>query len=398
MYLTEDVSETITKITIDDREISLIGTAHVSAESVREVEEEIQNQNPERICVEIDENRYKSLKNDVKWKDMDLFKAIREKKGFLLLANLVLGSFQKRIGMDLGYRPGEEMASAVAIAQEKGIPFTFSDRPVEITLRRVWGLCGIFQKMKLLAAMLSSLFVDEKVSEEDIENLKSRSVMEGMMKELADYLPNAKGVLIDERDRFLASSIFGTTEKKVVAVVGAGHCPGIIDWMQRFYEKRKEPQTDSLMEIPSKNRISKIIPWLLPAIYLAVIVCGFVFFGKDKGFDIVITWLISNGIPSGIGALIALAHPVTIIVSIAAAPITSLNPTIGAGMVAAICEWFIKKPRIGDAEGLGNDIATFRGWYKNRISHILLILLFVSLGSVLGSLLIFPVLTAYSLF
>lgn len=384
------VSDTITRVNLGDREIIIIGTAHVSEESVDEVKQVLTEEKPDRVCVELDEGRYKSITSDKKWDNLDIFQVLKQKKGFLLLANLVLSSFQKRLGADSVSKPGEEMLAAVKVAQELDIPFSLIDREVQVTLRRAWAKSGFLGKNKLLAALLSSVLFDEKVSKEDIEELKKKSALQSMMDELAGYLPRVKEVLIDERDQFLATKIFQTTEKKVVAVVGAGHVPGMVKWLNDLYEGSKKDNLEDISKVPSPGIVAKIIPWLIPAAVIGLIVTAFIMKGSDVGLAGITHWVLINGIPSAIGALLALAHPLTIVISFLAAPFTSLVPVIGVGFVAAFIEALLRKPKVHDFEHLQEDITSLGGFFKNRFTHVLIVMVLSSLGSTIGTISGFP--------
>lgn len=381
----ENVSDTINRIALDDREIILIGTAHVSHESVNEVKDTIENEKPGRVCIEIDEGRYQSIIDTESWKKLDIHKALKQKKGFLMIASLILGSFQKKIGADIGIKPGEEMKIAAEAATEKGIPFTFSDRAIQITLQRAWAKSNLWNKMKLLASLIASAFSTETVDKSDIEELKNSNALQGMMEELANYLPSVKEVLIDERDRFLATSIFNTTEKKVVAVVGAGHGPGILKWIEKLENKEVSNDISDISVVPPKKRYEKALPWIIPIAIAVLITFGFVNAGVEVGLQMVVIWILANGIPSALGAIIALAHPLTVLISFLAAPLTSLNPTIGVGFVSGLLESSFRKPRISDLENLQDDAGSVKGWYKNRVMRILLVFLLSSLGSAIGT-------------
>ncbi|MDA3809504.1 MAG: TraB/GumN family protein [Spirochaetaceae bacterium] len=381
----ENVSDTTNRIILENREIILIGTAHVSHESVDEVKQVIDTEKPDRVCIEIDEGRYQSINDTESWKKLDIHQAIKQKKGFLMIASLVLGSFQKKIGADIGIKPGEEMKIAAEAAKERGIPFSFSDRAIQVTLQRAWAKSNLWNKMKLLASLIASAFSTETVDKNDIEELKNSNALQGMMEELSNYLPSVKEVLIDERDRFLATNIFNTTEKKVVAVVGAGHGPGIIQWIEKLDKKEVSNDISDISVVPPKRTYEKVIPWIIPFIIVGIIVVGFITSGVDVGFKMILVWVLANGIPSALGAIIALAHPLTILISFIAAPITSMNPTIGVGFVSGLLESSFRKPRISDLENLQDDAASVKGWYRNRVMRILLVFLLSSLGSAIGT-------------
>ena len=379
-----------TTVTLGERECILIGTAHVSRDSVDEVTRAIEEEAPDHVCVEIDEARHKSLIEKRSWESLDVYKVIKEKKGFLLLGNLVLSSFQRRMGADLGVTPGEEMLAAWQKAQELGIPTSFVDREIHTTLRRAWSNSGFWSKNKMLAALLGSAFTREKLPAEEVEKLKQSGALEGMMQELADYLPGAKTALIDERDQFLAARSYAASGNRILVVVGAGHVPGIVSWLERIHSGDQRPDLEALSTVPPKSTASKVIPWLIPAIVLGLISWGFVRSGWDGGLQMLYRWILVNGTLSGIGAIIALAHPLNILASILAAPFTSMNPTIGVGFVSGLFEAVLRKPRVVDFERLQTDISSIRGFYRNRITRILLVFFFTTLGSAIGTFVALP--------
>ncbi|MBN2445070.1 MAG: TraB/GumN family protein [Spirochaetales bacterium] len=379
------MSDNITKVKIGEREIILLGTAHVSEESVNEVEDSIRNEKPDRVCIEIDKSRYTSLTNKSMWKDMSIPQVLKEKKGFLLLANLVLSSFQKRLGIDLGVKPGAEMMKAIDISEELGIPFSFCDREIQTTLKRAWSKTGFWGKNKMLAAMISSVFVKEKLSKEEIEKLKEKNALENMMEELAQYMPQVKSVLIDERDRFLATKIFTSEGKKIIAVVGAGHVKGIITWLNNLHEGKASTDLSDIDVVQKKSFISQTIPFILPVIIVSIIILRFLFGGVKGGVDMLTTWILINGTLSAIGAIIAFAHPITIIIAFVAAPITSLIPVLGVGLFTGLVEYKFRKPHVADFENISEDLTSFKGFYRNRFIHILLVFFFSNLGSTIGT-------------
>jgi pheromone shutdown-related protein TraB len=386
-------SDTVTRISTAKNEIILIGTAHVSRESADEVSKIIIDEKPDNVCVEIDASRYNSLKAGNNWEKLDVFKIIKTGQGFLLLANLALASFQRKIGQSLDIKPGEEMKIAVETALAEGIPFTFADRDIQITLKRAWAKSGFWGKNKLLASLLGAVFTKEKISGEDVEKMKKKSELDGMMNELADYLPSIKEVLIDERDRYLASSIYFAAGRKIVAVVGAGHVPGIIGWIGKL-DSGIDAEIDKITVIPPPGILTKILPWIIPAAVLALLFAGFTRSGFDKSFTMLVSWIVINGTLSALGALAAMAHPLTILLAFLAAPITSMNPTIGVGMFTGLLEAILRKPRVVDLETLHEDIASIRGFMRNRVTHILIVFFFSSVGSSIGTFIALPYLTS----
>jgi pheromone shutdown protein TraB len=409
-------------VTLGSRTFYLLGTAHVSADSVTAVEETIRSGEVDHVCIEIDEGRYRSVAQKKDWSQLNIFEVIKRRQAFLLLSNLVLSSFQRRMGESTGVTPGSEMIAAVNAAKDAGIGYSFGDRPVSATLRRAWAKTGLWGKNKLLASMLASAFSREKVTEEDLKRLQEQNELESMLQELADYLPSVKEVLIDERDQYLAQSIWESPSDRVLAVVGAGHVPGIIQWLTKLHDYHNgsdEPQTvseqgatveegsqegdtgsartplinkDQLEVIPPPGIIRKSVPYIIPAIVAGLILWGFFRGGVDGGLQSLTRWILVNGTLSAAGALAALAHPVTVIASFAAAPITSMNPTVGVGFVSGLLEAVLRKPRVTDFENLNSDILSVRGVYRNRLTRILLVFFFSTVGSAVGTFIALPLL------
>jgi pheromone shutdown-related protein TraB len=387
----ENTSDTLTRIVLDDRQIILLGTAHVSAESLAEVKNSILSEVPDHVCVEMDEVRLKNLEENRRWSGSDLKNVLRKGQGFMMMANLALASFQRRLGADTGVQPGAEMKAAVDAAREANISFSCSDRSIQTTLSRAWRLSGPWSKLKLISSLAASVLTNESATPEEIENLKKADAMQSMMSELANYLPAVKTVLIDERDHFLGSKIFGAPGRKVLAVVGAAHVPGIVSVMREMAEGTRNCEIAAIDSVPPKHWIGKAAVWAIPALILGLFVTGIVRSGSiEKGLEMGLIWILVTGAPAALGALLALAHPLTIIVSFAAAPITTLNPAIGVGMVSGLLEYLIRNPRVMDIEKINTDIQTLRGWYRNRVTRILLVFFLSSLGGSIGTFVAIP--------
>ncbi|MDR0443581.1 MAG: TraB/GumN family protein [Treponema sp.] len=380
------MNENIMTISLSDKEIKLVGTAHVSRESIEEVKTIIHEEKPDMVCVELDEGRYNAITQNDKWEKLNLSKIFREGKGFLLIANLVMASFQRRLGNELGVKPGEEMKTAVETAGELGIPHSLCDREVQITLRRAWARCGFWSKSKLLASLIASAFTTEKLSSEEIENLKKRNELDGMMNELAEYLPAVKKTLIDERDRYLAAKIWTSTQpgKKSVAVIGAGHMQGIMVHLEKLAAGETEDVSE-LDVIPPPGFFSKGIRFIIPAALIALVTAGFLFSGVEKSIEILLHWVLWNGSLAALGAIIAMGHPLAILVSFLGAPFTSLTPVVGVGLLSGLTQVTFHKPRVSDIENITDDISGIKGVYRNRISRALLVFFLSSLGSSIGT-------------
>ncbi len=387
-------NDTVRRIKLNGREIILVGTAHISKESVDQVESIIRTEQPGRVCIEIDAGRFKQMREGQDWSKLNIGQVLKNGQAFLMIASLVLSAYQRRLGMDVGTTQGQEMMIAADVCDELGIPYSYSDRDIQTTLRRAWSKSGFFQKMKMLGALIGSAFTNEKLSEEELESLKQKSALQTMMDELADYLPAVKEVFIDERDQYLATNIFLEKEDKVVAVVGAGHMNGIVMWLEALDKEEKTANLEDVSVVPKGSKWVGKLPWLITVAVVALIASGFIRNGAREGVEMLLVWILANGTLAAIGAIIALAHPLTVIISFAAAPFTSMNPTIGVGIVTGLIQSWVRKPRVEDLENLNTDITSFRGFYRNRLTKVLLVFLFSSIGSSIGTFVALPYLTA----
>lgn len=384
MESTQSDKEMVKRLTRDGKEYIIIGTAHVSRESAELVERVIEEETPDTVCVELCQARYQSMMDSDSWRNMDIVKVIREKKSFLLLANLLLASFQKKVADKFDIRPGEEMIRAVAKANEVDADLVLADRNVQTTLSRAWRSMGFFKKVSLLFQMVLSVGSADDIEEEEIEKLKNQDMLESVLEDVGKSHPALREILIDERDRYLAHKIRNAQGEKIVAVVGAGHLPGIM----RYFEKTID--IAELDELPPPGKAGKIITWGLPLMVTALIIYGFTSGGAQAGAGMMGWWIAANGILAGIGAIIAFGHPATIVSAILAAPLTSLNPMVAAGWVSGLTEAFVRKPKVKDFESLGDDILSVKGFWRNKVTRVLLVVVFTNLGSTLGTAVALP--------
>jgi pheromone shutdown-related protein TraB len=373
----------------DDKQIILLGTAHVSKESVTLVKSVIEQENPDTVAVELCPSRFETIKQKEQWREMDIIKVIKEKKAFLLLANFMLASFQKRIAAKLDIKPGAEMIQAIESGEAAGADIHLADRDIRVTLSRTWRTMGLWARIKLLFQLILSLGEVEDISEEDIENMKKQDVLESLLAELGQAMPVVKDILIDERDQYLCEKIRSAPGRKIVAVVGAGHVPGI----KKYWES--DIRLDKLEVLPPKGPLAGILKWLLPGAILILLAAGFYLGGKEAGTGMLTWWILANGILAGLGALIALAHPLTVVSSVLAAPLTSLNPMIAAGWVSGLVEAFTRKPRVKDFETLPQDILSVKGFWRNKVTKILLVVVFTNLGSAIGTFVAIPMMLRF---
>ncbi|MCB0335565.1 MAG: TraB/GumN family protein [Bdellovibrionales bacterium] len=364
---------------VDGKEIYLVGTAHVSAKSVELAEETIRNVQPDNVAVELCDPRYQSLQDPDRWKNMDIIQVIKEGKAYVLLAQLMLAGFQKKLGEHLKVKPGAEMMAALAVAKETGANITLADRNIRVTLKRTWASLGLWSMLKVISAMIVGLFSGEKFEEEDIERLKSSDALEELMREFSDALPEVRTALIDERDMYLASKIREAEGQKIVAIIGAGHVPGIKKWINKPIDR------DALEVIPSPKKLTKTLAYCIPLLVFAIFIYGFYAADVETSMQMIKYWLVINGAFGGLGALLAAAHPITIISAVIVSPFTSLNVTIAAGWIAGLVEAYLKKPRVKDLELIADDMSTVKGFYTNRVSHILVVMALTNLMGSIGT-------------
>ncbi|SJZ45011.1 TraB/GumN family protein [Garciella nitratireducens] len=372
------LANNIYQLNVDGKEILLIGTAHVSKQSAEQVKEMIEQERPDSVCIELDEGRYKSITEQNKWENTDIVQVIKEKRAILLLVNLILSTYQKRMANQFDIQPGQEMIQGIESAKKAGANIVLVDRDIQTTFKRIWRGVSFWGKVKLFFSIILSIFDDEEITEEELEKMKTEDMLTSALNELSSNFPDLKKYLVDERDQHLAQKIKEAPGKKIIAVLGAAHIPGIKE------EIFKEHDLKKLTEIPRKPKFSKLIGWMIP---LAIILMILSTFSVDtsKGIDQIISWILWNGSLSAIGTIIAGGHILSILTAFLVAPITSLNPLLAAGWFAGFTESFIRKPRVKDFKNLTEDISTIKGFWKNRVTKILLVVILANLGSVIGT-------------
>jgi pheromone shutdown-related protein TraB len=368
----------VTRLELDGREIILVGTAHVSRRSAEQVKAVIEAERPDSVCVELDDQRYQAMISGNKWKETDIFKIIKEKKATLLLMNLLIASFQKRIAKQFGVTPGAEMLQGIQSAEEIGATLVLADRNIQVTFSRIWSGLGLKGKSQLILQIFMSLFEGAEITEEELEKLKSKDTLNAMLSEFTDAFPQLKIPLIDERDQYLSQKIKDAPGEKIVAVLGAAHVPGILVQIHHDHDLA------ALSRVAKKRKGPGLIAWMIPALIIGII--GYTFYlNRDAGIRQSISWILWNGSFSAIGAIVAFAHPLTILTAFLAAPISSLNPMLAAGWVAGVVEALIRRPNVQDFEDLTEDATSLRGFWKNKVTRILLVVALTNIGSSLGT-------------
>ncbi|MFU8770127.1 MAG: TraB/GumN family protein, partial [Desulfotignum sp.] len=316
MEQTAAENQSLHRLSHGEKQILLIGTAHVSRQSAQLVTDTILAENPDTVCVELCHTRLAAIRDADRWRNMDIVKIIREKRALMLFMNLLLASFQKKIADRFDIRPGQEMINAVAAAEKVNAAVVPADRDIQVTLSRVWRGMGLWAKIKLFASMVFSFGASDDIQEADIEKMKQEDILETLLAEVKKSHPIIQQVLIDERDQYLATRIRDAAGTRIVAVVGAAHVPGI----KRYLTGGSPKPLDQLDQIPPAGPAGRILKWLIPGLILVLFAAGFAMEGKDAGTDMIWIWVAANGIFAGLGAALALAHPYTIVSAVLAAP------------------------------------------------------------------------------
>lgn len=368
----------IHRINYEDKEIILIGTAHVSPESVRQVKETIDTEQPDAVCIELDEGRYQSITAPDQWQNTNLTQVIKEGKTGFLLANIILSNYQKKLADQFGIQSGQEMIQAMTSAQENDCELVLADRSIHTTFSRVWRSCSFWEKSKLIGSVVLSAFDDETITEEELENLKNEDILTAAITELDDSFKGVKKSLVTERDQYLSQKIKNAPGKKIIAVVGAAHVPGITQYIH------EEIDLKQLDEKPPKSKVGKVVGWVIPILLVALIIATF-FINPNSGWDQTLSWLIMTIAGAGIGALAALAHPISIMTGMVMAPISALNPILAAGWFSGIMETYLRKPKVEDFESVSEDLKSFKGFWKNKVTKVLLVVLLTNLGCAIGN-------------
>jgi pheromone shutdown-related protein TraB len=341
----------------------------------------IERERPDCVCVELDAQRHAALSHRSRFGSLDLRQVIRNRQLAALFANLLLASYQKRLGGMLGVVPGTELLEATRVAEELGIPVRLCDRDVRITLRRAWASMSAWKKVRLLSEILASAFERPQLDEEELRRLRDQDVLSELMAELGEALPELKRVLIDERDAYLAQRIAEAPGRRVVAVVGAGHVAGMREALARA---RPLPLAE-LESVPPVSAAWRWVGWGIPALILA----SLAWIGFAKGAAVagesLLFWVVATGVPCTIGAALALAHPITVAAAFFVAPITTLSPVIGAGHVLAFLQAYVRPPLVSEFESVSEDVVSARGWWRSRLLRILMVFVLTTLGSLVGA-------------
>ena len=361
--------------------LRLLGTAHVAKASVEAVKFHIEEFKPDVVAVELCKSRFDSLVSDRRLDKEGLLKVIKEGKAPLVLIQSMLATEQRKLGLDEGEQPGAELLAAVEVAKDKELEVELIDRDIQVTLRRAWKKMKLREKFRILYSLLGD---DEEENPELEELLSNQDLLSSLMEELREFSPGAGVVLIDERDSYLAEKILSIDpDKKVLAVVGAGHLKGL---ETNLKEKKVFDQNNIqlLEEVPKKGRISKIFPWLIPALVMGLMIY---FLTTGEGVDIVelfTVWTLANAVFAAIGCILARGHVLAILTAALASPITSLNPTLAAGWFAGYVQLKVAEPTTEDLQNFLK-LDRFGLFWSNRAGKVLLVTALTNLGSMAGA-------------
>ena len=384
---TIESEQPLRQINRDGVEYTIIGTAHVSRASAETVQQMAESGDYDAIAVELCQARYDALTGERNWTDLDLYKIIREGKAGLVMANLALSAYQRRIADQFGIEPGAEMKAAAAAAKERDLPLQLVDRNLATTLRRSYANVPWYKRLYLMTGLALGMVSSEEIDEEAIEKLKQGDILESTFTEFAQHSPELFEALIAERDRYMAASLreenTNYSGRKILVVIGAGHMEGLSHHLKSGTVSPQD-ERESLDRMPPRATWPRMIPWAIMVLVLAGFILGFSR-SPELGWRLVMLWVAINGGLAALGALIARGHPLTVISAVVAAPLTSLNPTIGAGMVTGLVESWLRKPRVSDLESLRFDITSLKGWFRNPATRILLVFFLSNLGSAIGT-------------
>jgi pheromone shutdown-related protein TraB len=369
-------------VRVDGCDVTLLGTAHVSRRSEDDVRQALDSDAFDAAAVELCTPRLERLTGADDWREFDLLRIVRSGRAGMVAAQLALSAYQKRLADQLGVEPGGEMKAAVEAARARELPLWLIDRNIGVTLRRLVRSVPWYQRWFLVTGILATFLSRSDLEESDIERLKEGDILESTFTEFAERSPALYRVLIAERDRYMAATlrerIQATTPARVLAVVGAGHVDGIARHLADIDEP--EAVRAELDRLPPRGRLLRVLPWVVVGVILAGFALGFAR-SPQFGLRLVGEWVLINGTLTAIGAILARAHPLTVVTGFVAAPLTSLNPTIGAGMVTGAVEALLRRPRVSDFDHLREEIGQPRRWWRNRVTRILLVFLFCTAGS-----------------
>lgn len=368
--------------------LEIIGTAHVSEKSIEKVKDTIFEKTPDVVAVELDINRYNNLMNERRGidqkKEFQIKEIIKGDNLTLFLISGFLSYMQRKIGDDVGVKPGSEMLAAVDAANEIGARVALIDRDISITLNRAIKKMSAFEKMKFIYGLIASFFSKEEEIE-DIESITEGDALKEVMGYFQEMSPKAYDVLVTERDAYMAKMLLGINEENVVAVVGAGHQKGIKNYMNHPDEL---PSFDELLNV-QKSRVSvgKVILFLIPVVFIAIFVLAF-FNGINIQTSLFQYVLITSGLAFA-GCILSGSKIYSALTAFVVAPLTILHPLLAAGWFSGIVEAKYRKVGVDDLANFSK-CESLRDFWDNNLFRVLLVVTGTNIGAMIGAFLTIP--------
>jgi len=376
----------LSKLKLGKTEVIMLGTAHVSRESVADVERAIEFEKPDRVLIELDEGRAKNLRDPDHWKHMDIVQVIKSGKIYLLFSSILLSIFQKKMGDRLTSAPGAEFKRAIEVAEAKKLAIEFIDREIRITLKRAWQSVGFFGKMRLMSELIASLFVTEDMQKDDIEKLKEKDALQSLLDSLPPAFRKIREIIIDERDQYMAQKVRDTVlhgkkqPRRVLVVIGAGHLRGMAEALQT------EHNMNALTFIKEAKVWRSLAAFLAPIVIIVALLTYFTLSG-NKTLDIAATlkaWIIIKCSVTAVVTVIWSPHILAYLAGILVSPVSTFLPVIKSGWVAALLEAMYRKPEVTDFESMPEATTRFKSFYRNRIFRIFMVFFLGQFSSMLG--------------
>jgi len=367
----------------ESHEIIIVGTAHVSEKSVQEVVSKIEETRPDIVAVELCSARYRALIGQEEQKDIKISELLSGGKLFFFLVQLFLAYVQRKIGEEMGVKPGSEMLAAIEAARRTGARVALVDRDIGITIQRFWTAMGFFDKIRLLGSMLPAAFGkgDEEI---DIDSITQADIVSQMISEFRKISPGAANVLVDERDAYLARNLFLLSKQgRVLAVVGAGHREGIVRHLEH---PEKIPALEGLNEKPGKKiTFAKVFAVVVSLLILATIALVLVTAQSSEVIlQACVVWFAVTGGLSALGVVLARGHPLSALTALMVAWMTTLNPFVAAGWFAGMVEAWKLKPTVSDLKELAA-ADSYKQMMQNRLFKVILVAALSNVGAMLGT-------------
>ena len=370
-------NDPITRLQIGEKEIILVGTAHVSQKSVELVRQVIEAEQPDSVCIELDERRYENIQNPKAWEETDIVQVIKTKRVGFMLANLALSSYQRKMAKKLGTQVGGEMLQGIKSAKETGAEIVLADRDIQTTFLRIWRKLNLWEKCKMLTGIFFS-FDDDEVEETDLEEMLGGDMLESVLGEIRETFPKIGHILISERDQYLSQKIKNAPGKKVVAILGGAHVPGITEAIHQDID------LSEIGTVPPKKSYGKIIAWAIPILIVALLAYSFTN-GVETGLRQLLAWVLWTGGLATLGTILVLGHPLAVLTSFVVAPISTINPVLAVGWFSGLVQAFVQKPTVHDLLSVHDDITNIRGLLRNKVLKVLLVVVFANIGASLGT-------------